>query len=67
MSSTLLSEKDIGRAINRISHEILERNKGAKNIALVGIRTRGVTVSNRLKQKIRDIIAPDKDLGHIDS
>ncbi len=55
MSSTLLSSKDISRAVSRISHEILERNHGAENIALVGIRTRGVAFSQRLKAKIEEI------------
>ena len=55
MSSTLLNAKDISRAINRISHEILERNNGAEDIALVGIRTRGVALSHRLKEKIESI------------
>ena len=55
MSSTLLNAKDISRAINRISHEILERNNGAEDIALVGIRTRGVALSQRLKEKIESI------------
>ena len=51
---------------SRISHEILERNKGAENIALIGIRTRGVTVSNRLKQKINDIENADIAVGALD-
>ena len=55
MSSILLNSKDISRAVNRISHEILERNQGAANLALVGIRTRGVAISQRLKQKILEI------------
>jgi pyrimidine operon attenuation protein/uracil phosphoribosyltransferase len=55
MSSTLLNSKDISRAVSRISHEILERNHGAGNIALVGIRTRGVVISQRLREKIKEI------------
>ncbi len=55
MSSTLLNTKDISRAVSRISHEILERNSGAGNIALVGIRTRGVVMSRRLTEKIKEI------------
>jgi pyrimidine operon attenuation protein / uracil phosphoribosyltransferase len=55
MSSTLLNSKDISRAISRISHEILERNHGATNIVLVGIRTRGIAISLRLKDKIKEI------------
>ena len=38
----LLAKSDISRALTRISHEILERNKGAENIILLGIPTRGV-------------------------
>ena len=66
MSSILLNEKEIARAISRISHEILERNKGAENIAVIGIRTRGVTVSNRLKQKITEIEKVDVATGSLD-
>tara|TARA_B100001123_G_scaffold377666_1_gene445288 strand:- start:70 stop:606 length:537 start_codon:yes stop_codon:yes gene_type:complete len=66
MSSIFLNEKDIARAISRISHEILERNSGAENIALIGILTRGVTVSNRLQQKIKDIENADVAVGELD-
>ena len=66
MSSTLLNAKDISRAINRISHEILERNNGARDIALVGIRTRGVALSHRLKDKIEGIENITVDHGILD-
>ena len=66
MSSTLLNAKDISRAINRISHEILERNNGAGDIALVGIRTRGVAFSQRLKEKTEDIEKVTVDHGILD-
>ena len=66
MSSTLLNDKDISRAINRISHEILERNNGAADIALVGIRTRGVAFSQRLKDKIEAIEKVTIDHGILD-
>jgi pyrimidine operon attenuation protein/uracil phosphoribosyltransferase len=62
MSSTLLNSRDISRALIRISHEILERNNGAANIALVGIRTRGVTISQRLKKTIWEI--EDVEVAH---
>jgi len=45
----------IGRALARIAHEILERNRGIEDLALVGIRTRGVPLARRLAQAIRDI------------
>ena len=66
MSSILLNQKDIARAISRISHEILEKNKGAENIALIGIHTRGVTFSSRLKQKINDIENTEVAIGALD-
>jgi pyrimidine operon attenuation protein / uracil phosphoribosyltransferase len=66
MNTIILSEKDITRAINRISHEILERNKGAKNIALIGIRTRGVTLSNRLQKQINSIENTEIAIGALD-
>ena len=66
MSSILLNAKDIARAINRISHEILERNNGAGDIALVGIRTRGVALSHRLKKKIEGIQNITIDHGILD-
>jgi pyrimidine operon attenuation protein/uracil phosphoribosyltransferase len=66
MSSTLLNSKDISRAVSRISHEILERNHGAGNIALVGIRTRGVVISQRLREKIKEIENVTVDHGVLD-
>jgi pyrimidine operon attenuation protein / uracil phosphoribosyltransferase len=66
MSTIILNEKDIARAINRISHEILERNQGAENIALIGIRTRGVTLSSRLQDKINTIENTEVATGALD-
>lgn len=51
----ILDEKAMQRAITRIANEILERNKGIKNIILVGIRTRGLPFANRLADKIYEI------------
>ncbi len=45
----------IDRALTRIAHEVLEANKGAGNLALVGIVTRGSVVAERLAERIRDI------------
>ncbi len=66
MSTTLLNENDIARAISRISHEILERNQGAEDIALIGIRTRGVTLSSRLQDKINAIENTQVETGALD-
>ncbi len=55
MTSNILSAGDISRAINRIAHEILEKNKGAEDLILVGIVTRGAVLSQRLQSKISEI------------
>jgi pyrimidine operon attenuation protein/uracil phosphoribosyltransferase len=66
LSSILLNEKDISRAISRITHEILEKNKGAENVAIVGIRTRGVTIAKRIYKKINEIEGIEVDFGILD-
>ena len=45
----------MSRALTRIAHEILERNRGTSDLALVGIRTRGVPLARRLAHSLRDI------------
>lgn len=62
----LMDDKAINRAITRIAHEILERNKGAKDIILVGIKTRGVPLANRLAKKIKDIEDIEVAVGTVD-
>lgn len=66
MTSPVLDAKDISRAINRIAHEILERNNGSENLALVGIRTRGVILAKRLQNKIQEIENSHVDFGVLD-
>ena len=48
----IMNEQDIQRALARVSHEILERNRGVSDLVLVGIHTRGVILSRRLEQNI---------------
>jgi pyrimidine operon attenuation protein/uracil phosphoribosyltransferase len=50
-----MDELSIKRAITRISNEIIERNKGIKDIILVGIKTRGIPLANRISEKIEEI------------
>ena len=45
----------MGRALTRIAHEILERNRGTSDLALVGIRTRGVPLARRIAHSLREI------------
>ena len=64
--ATLMDDKAIGRAITRISHEIIERNKGIEDVVLVGIKTRGVPIANRISKKIEQIEGSKVDTGQID-
>ena len=54
------------RAIVRIAHEIIERNKGVENVVLVGIRTRGVPIAKRLAAAIREIEKVELPVGMLD-
>lgn len=51
----LMDEQAIMRAIRRISHEILERNKGLNNALIIGVERRGVLLANRLQKEIETI------------
>ena len=62
----LMDEKAIGRAITRISHEIIERNKGIEDVVLVGIKTRGVPIAHRISKKIEQIEGKKVNTGEID-
>ncbi|WP_353113678.1 bifunctional pyr operon transcriptional regulator/uracil phosphoribosyltransferase PyrR [Microbacterium sp.] len=63
---TVLQEADIARALTRIAHEILESNRGADGIVLLGIPTRGVTLAERLGQLISDIAETHIPVGSLD-
>lgn len=62
----IMDEKAIGRAITRISHEIIERNKGIENVVLIGIKTRGVPVARRIADKIESIEGQRVEIGEMD-
>jgi pyrimidine operon attenuation protein/uracil phosphoribosyltransferase len=57
---------DMARAMSRIAHEILERNKGVKDLGLVGIRTGGVHLAHRLVRRIQDIEGVAVPIGELD-
>ena len=56
----------VGRSLARMAHEILERNRGVEELALVGIRTRGVPLARRLASNIRDINQHEVPTGTLD-
>ncbi|WP_102192145.1 bifunctional pyr operon transcriptional regulator/uracil phosphoribosyltransferase PyrR [Microbacterium aurantiacum] len=63
---TVLHEADISRALTRIAHEILESNRGASGLVLLGIPTRGVTLAHRLGALISDIAQTPIPVGSLD-
>ena len=61
-----MDARDVSRALTRIAHEILERNKGASNILLLGIPTRGVPLAQRIAAKMASVEGHDIAVGSLD-
>jgi pyrimidine operon attenuation protein/uracil phosphoribosyltransferase len=66
IEKVMMDSMGIERALNRIAHEIIERNKGTENLVLVGIRTCGVHLARRLSVKIKEIEKSDVPVGILD-
>lgn len=64
--ATVLDDAAIRRALTRISHEIIEKNKGVEEVVLVGIKTRGVPIAERLRSKIESIEGESLPGGELD-
>ena len=62
----VLDEGGVERALARIAHEILERNQGMANLTLVGIRSRGVFLAERLQKKLSEIEKKEVPVGVLD-
>ena len=62
----IMDEAAINRSLIRISHEIIERNKGIDNVYLVGIKTRGVTLAKMISEKINTIEGKKLQVGELD-
>ncbi|MEE8619811.1 MAG: bifunctional pyr operon transcriptional regulator/uracil phosphoribosyltransferase PyrR [Dehalococcoidia bacterium] len=62
----LLTSREIGRALARIAHEIVERNKGAEDVLLVGMRTRGVPLAKRIAEIIQGFEGTPIPVGTLD-
>jgi pyrimidine operon attenuation protein / uracil phosphoribosyltransferase len=65
-SRTVLDAGDITRALTRISHEILERNKGADDLVLLGIPSRGVPLAERIAERIASVEGYAVPVGSLD-
>jgi len=62
----VMDAERMGRTLTRIAHEILERNRGANEIAFVGVRTRGVPIAKRLAARIKEIAGVQVPTGALD-
>lgn len=62
----VMDADQVRRAIMRVAHEIVERNKGINDVALVGIRTRGAFLAERLRRAIREIEGQEIRYGILD-
>lgn len=62
----VLDARDVSRALTRISHEILERNRGSRDLVLLGIPTRGVHLAERVAAKISEVEGIDVPVGSLD-
>lgn len=63
----LLDETAIRRALTRITHEILERNKGIDNCMLIGVRTRGVYMATRIAEQVLEIEGVPMEVHEVDA
>jgi pyrimidine operon attenuation protein/uracil phosphoribosyltransferase len=66
LKTKILDSKDIKRTLMRLSHEIVEKNKGVEDIILIGIKTRGVFIAQRLKDNLKLIESFDVPVGELD-
>ncbi|RFU63201.1 bifunctional pyr operon transcriptional regulator/uracil phosphoribosyltransferase PyrR [Peribacillus saganii] len=64
--AVVLDEQAIRRALTRIAHEIIEKNKGIDNCVIVGIKTRGIFLANRLAKRIEQIEGKKVEVGELD-
>ena len=62
----IINAEEMNRVITRISHEILEKNKGAERLVVIGIRTGGALLAKRFQSQIRSIEGKDIPLGLLD-
>ncbi len=67
LKAKIMDEAGMNRAITRIAHEIIERNGGTDNVVLVGIRTRGVPIAYRIRDKIAQAYDVSIPVGILDT
>ena len=62
----ILNKSDMGRIITRLAHEILEKNRGLEKLVLIGLRTRGAYLAERISHKIQEIEGREVPHGFLD-
>lgn len=62
----IMSSEDIDRVLMRLAHQIIEKNDGVENVCLIGIKTRGIPLANRLAKNIEKIENSKVELGQLD-
>ncbi|MEW5895621.1 MAG: bifunctional pyr operon transcriptional regulator/uracil phosphoribosyltransferase PyrR [Candidatus Omnitrophota bacterium] len=66
LRSKIMDAEHVRRAVTRIAHEILEKNRGTEDLCIVGIRKRGVVLAERIRRVIKDIEHADVPVGILD-
>jgi pyrimidine operon attenuation protein/uracil phosphoribosyltransferase len=66
IKARLMDARDVERALTRIAHEIVEKNRGVKDLCILGIRNRGEVLAERIGAKIRTIEGADLPVGSLD-
>jgi pyrimidine operon attenuation protein / uracil phosphoribosyltransferase len=66
IKAKVIDEEGMVRTITRLAHEIIEKNKGSHNLVLIGMKTRGEFMANRIHAKVKEIDKSNPDLGILD-
>lgn len=66
LKALLLDEKAMERTLTRISHEIIEKNKGVENLVLIGIKRRGIPIAKRISEMIKEIEGNSIETASVD-
>lgn len=66
VKAKIIDEDGLSRIITRMAHEILEKNKGSQNLVLMGMKTRGEFLANRIFERIKEIEKIELPLGVLD-
>jgi len=66
VKAKIIDEEGLNRTLTRLAHEIIERNKGTENLAIIGMRTRGVYLAKRIVKKIEEIEGKKIPFGILD-